>query len=66
MDVQDTVRQNLERVTERVREVSPATYKPVAGGEAQRDPQRAARSLVAEALDSRLLCKADPTWHPWY
>ncbi len=61
-DVQETVKQNLERVTERMKEVSPANYKL---GEAE-DPQRAARTLVAEALDPRLLCKADPTWHPWY
>ena len=60
--MQETVKQNLERVTERMKDVSPANYKQVAGG----DPQRAARGLVAEALDSRLLCKADPTWHPWY
>lgn len=59
--LQEMVHLNVERALERMREVVP----PVSRENVAADPQRGAHELVAQATDSRNLCKLDPTWHPW-
>ena len=53
---------NVERAAERLRQIAPS---PPTDGYSV-DPQRGVHDLVASAVDSRNLCKMDPTWQPWF